>query len=180
MTDTVLLDTAAIDARLDALAAEILAHPRGNDRLALIGIVTRGETLALRLRPRLERALERPIDFGILDISLYRDDRFRSLKKPLVRGTQITFDIEDARIVLIDDVCYTGRTVRAAIDHIIDFGRPKAIELAVLVDRGHRELPIMPTYAGLTVATKQTDRVQVRLTESDGADEVILTNGTSQ
>src|SRR5438270_1047271 len=170
----VVLDADRISRTLTRIAHEILERNRGVDELALVGIRTRGVPIAKRLA-RAMRAINRHgVPTGALDITLYRDDLMRHAvgPQPLIRKTEIPFSIDDKRILLVDDVLYTGRTIRAALDALIDFGRPKAIQLVVLVDRGHRELPIKADYVGKNLPTALSQSVQVRLTEIDGHDEV--------
>ena len=146
-------------------------------RLAVIGIRTRGETLATRIVERLRRDLpDRPIEHGVLDITFYRDDLSRRRGAPLVRATEIDFDLDDAFVILIDDVLQTGRSVRAALDALHDFGRPKVVRLGVLIDRGERELPIAADMVGRRVPAPNTKRVQVRLKENDGEEGVFIIN----
>src|SRR3954454_11850725 len=161
---------------LTRIAHEIVERNRGTNDLALVGIRTRGVPLARRLARSLQEINHAEISTGALDITLYRDDLMRHPvgPQPLVRRTEIPFSIDDRRILLVDDVLYTGRTVRAALDALIDFGRPAAIQLIVLVDRGHRELPIKADYVGKNLPTASDESVQVRLQEADGQDEVVL------
>ncbi len=158
-----------IDKALDRLYKAAVADiPKGDDRIALVGIRTRGETLARRFVERL--AAERPdlhVDFGILDITFYRDDLSRRRGVPLVRATEIDFDLDDTWALLIDDVLQTGRSIRAALDALHDFGRPKVVRLAVLIDRGGRELPIAADYVGKSLRAPAGQRVQVKLKEND-------------
>jgi pyrimidine operon attenuation protein / uracil phosphoribosyltransferase len=161
------------------IAHEILERNRGVDELALVGIRTRGVPIARRLARIIhdvDPARGHEVPTGALDITLYRDDLMRHAvgPQPLVRKTEIPFSIDDKRILLVDDVLYTGRTIRAALDALIDFGRPKAIQLVVLVDRGHRELPIKADYVGKNLPTSLTQSVQVHLLEVDGRDEVEI------
>jgi pyrimidine operon attenuation protein/uracil phosphoribosyltransferase len=158
------------------IAHEILERNRGLDDLALVGIRTRGVPLARRLARALKDINGDDVPTGALDITLYRDDLMRQPvgPQPVLRRTEIPFSIDDRKILLVDDVLYTGRTIRAALDALIDFGRPRAIQLIVLVDRGHRELPIKPDYVGKNLPTSARQSVQVRLQEIDGADEVII------
>ncbi len=165
---------------LDRLASEIARSHNGNSSLVLVGIRTGGAFLALRLKERLDGLLGTEVPAGIIDINLYRDDWTRATTIPRVGKTDIPFSIDDKDVLLVDDVLYTGRTVRAALDALIDFGRPRRIELLVLVDRGHRELPICANFVGLTTETHKDDLVNVRLTESDDRDEVTLIKGYSQ
>ena len=161
---------------LTRIAHEILERNRGVEELALIGIRTRGVPLAKRLAQTIRDIGKHEIATGALDISLYRDDLMRHAvgAQPVVRRTEIPFSIDDKRILLVDDVLYTGRTIRAALDALIEFGRPKAIQLVVLVDRGHRELPIKADYVGKNLPTSLSQSVQVRLNEIDGRDEVEI------
>ena len=149
---------------------------RGLDMLALVGIRSRGEHLARRLAASLKEITDRSVPTGALDITLYRDDLMRQPvgPQPLVRRTDIPFSIDDRVILLVDDVLYTGRTIRAALDALIDFGRPRAIQLIAFVDRGHRELPIKADYVGKNLPTSRRESVQVRLEEVDGHDEVVV------
>ena len=161
---------------LTRIAHEILERNRGLDELALVGIRTRGVPLARRLARSLREINGGDVPTGALDITLYRDDLMRQPvgPQPVVRRTEIAFSIDDRRILLVDDVLYTGRTIRAALDALIDFGRPRAIQLIVLVDRGHRELPIKADYVGKNLPTSAKQSVQVRLQEIDGSDEVVI------
>jgi pyrimidine operon attenuation protein/uracil phosphoribosyltransferase len=172
----VIMDADRMARSLTRIAHEILERNRGIDRLALVGIRTRGDALARRLARILEQIANAPIRTGALDITLYRDDLMRHPvgPQPLVRRTEIPFSIDDQKILLVDDVLYTGRTIRAALDALIDFGRPKEIQLIVLIDRGHRELPIKADYVGKNVPTSLKETVTVRLTETDGTDEVSV------
>ena len=164
------------------IAHEILEKDQGSEQLALIGIHTRGAHLAHRLALLMGQFAGREIAVGELDISLYRDDvaargslTVRSrLAQPEIKGTNLPFSIDDMTIVLVDDVLFTGRTIRAAIDALFDYGRPSRIQLAVLVDRGHRELPIRPDFVGKNLPTSQDERINVRLSEVDGEDEIVL------
>ena len=173
----VIMDADRMGRTLTRIAHEILERNRGTDRLAVVGIRTRGDVLAKRLAKVLEQITGGPIRTGALDITLYRDDLMRHAvgPQPVVRRTDIPFSIDDQKIMLVDDVLYTGRTIRAALDALIDFGRPKEIQLVVLVDRGHRELPIKADYVGKNVPTSLKESVHVRLSETDGADEVSVT-----
>ena len=172
----VVMDADRIDRTLTRIAHEIVERNRGVDELALIGVRTRGVPLARRLAHRLLDITREEVPTGALDITLYRDDLMRSPvgPQPVIRRTEIPFSIDDRKILLVDDVLYTGRTVRAALDALIDFGRPKVIQLVVLVDRGHRELPIKADYVGKNLPTSLRESVQVRLHETDGADEVLV------
>jgi len=170
------MDADRIGRTLTRIAHEILERNRGIEDLALIGIRTRGVPLARRLAEMLRDIQGHDVPTGTLDITLYRDDLMRTAVggQPVVRKTEIPFSIGDKRILLVDDVLYTGRTIRAALDALIEFGRPRAIQLVVLVDRGHRELPIKADYVGKNVPTSLTQSVQVHLTEIDGRDEVEI------
>ena len=161
---------------LTRIAHEVSERNRGGAELALVGIRTRGAPIARRIADRLLDILGETVPTGTLDITLYRDDLMRHAvgPQPVVRRTEIPFSIDDKKIVLVDDVLYTGRTIRAALDALIDFGRPRAIQLIVLVDRGHRELPIKADYVGKNLPTSTDQSVQVRLTEIDGVDEVVI------
>jgi pyrimidine operon attenuation protein/uracil phosphoribosyltransferase len=175
----VVLDADRIGRTLTRIAHEIVERNKGVEDLALVGVRTRGVTLARRLARLLRRITGCDVPTGALDITLYRDDLMRTPvgPQPLVRSTEIPFSIDDRKILLVDDVLYTGRTTRAALDALIDFGRPRAIQLIVLVDRGHRELPIKADYVGKSLPTAAGESVQVRLQETDGADEVVVEQG---
>ena len=172
----IIMDGDRLGRTLTRIAHEILERNRSTESLALVGIRTRGDVLAKRLAKVLEDTTSKPVRTGALDITLYRDDVMRHTvgPQPLVRRTEIPFSIDDQKILLVDDVLYTGRTIRAALDALIDFGRPKEIQLIVLVDRGHRELPIKADYVGKNVPTSLKETVTVRLAETDGADEVSV------
>ncbi|MGI6559046.1 MAG: bifunctional pyr operon transcriptional regulator/uracil phosphoribosyltransferase PyrR [Limnochordia bacterium] len=170
-----IMDEEGVRRSLRRIAHEILERNRGVENLALVGIRTRGAPLAERLARNIQEIEGKPVLVGILDITLYRDDLSLVAPQPLVRKTEIPFDVTDRRLVLVDDVLYTGRTVRAALDALMDLGRPKSIQLAVLVDRGHRELPIRADYVGKNVPTAQRENVQVLLREVDGEDKVLIT-----
>jgi pyrimidine operon attenuation protein/uracil phosphoribosyltransferase len=179
MPDTksaVVMDADRISRTLTRIAHEIVERNKGVEDLALVGVRTRGVHIARRLARTLREITKTDIPTGALDITLYRDDlmRFAVGPQPVVRRTEIPFSIDDKKILLVDDVLYTGRTIRAALDALIDFGRPKAIQLIVLVDRGHRELPIKADYVGKNLPTNPEESVRVRLQETDGQDEVVL------
>ena len=161
---------------LTRIAHEILERNRGVEELALVGIRTRGVPLANRLARAIHEINGHEIPTGALDITLYRDDLMRTAvgAQPVIRKTEIPFSIDNKSILLVDDVLYTGRTIRAALDALIEFGRPRVIQLVVLVDRGHRELPIKADYVGKNLPTSQTQSVQVHLMEVDGRDEVEI------
>lgn len=168
------MDAQAIARSLVRIAHEILERNRGTGDLAIIGIRTRGDILARRLAAAIERIEGDDVPVGSLDITLYRDDRADRNADPTVAKPEIPFPVTGWRVVLFDDVLFTGRTVRAALDALVDLGRPASIQLAVLVDRGHRELPIRPDYVGKNLPTSTRERVAVRLNETDGADEVVI------
>ena len=170
------MDADRMSRTLTRIAHEILERNRGLEELALVGIRTRGVVIARRLAHALQQITNEPVRTGALDITLYRDDLMRHAvgPQPLVRRTEIPFSIDDQKIVLVDDVLYTGRTIRAALDALIDFGRPKEIQLIVLVDRGHRELPIKADYVGKNIPTSLSENVQVHLLEIDGRDEIEI------
>ena len=172
----VVMDADRMSRALTRIAHEILERNRGVDDVALVGIRTRGVPLARRLARSLKEINGDDVPTGALDITLYRDDLMRQPvgPQPVVRRTEIPFSIDDRKILLVDDVLYTGRTIRAALDALIDFGRPRLIQLVVLVDRGHRELPIKADYVGKNFPTSLKQSIQVRLLEIDGADEVVL------
>ena len=172
----VVMDADRMARTLTRIAHEILERNRAVDELALVGIRTRGVPLARRLKGIIAGINQHEVPTGALDITLYRDDLMRHAvgAQPLVRSTEIPFSIDDKRILLVDDVLYTGRTIRAALDALIEFGRPKAIQLVVLVDRGHRELPIKADYVGKNLPTSPAESVQVHLAETDGRDEVEI------
>jgi pyrimidine operon attenuation protein/uracil phosphoribosyltransferase len=169
-----ILDASAISRVLTRVAHEILERNKNLDGLSLVGIRTRGVPLATRLAAALARVVGEQPPTGILDINLYRDDLSRIADHPILRSTEIPFEVDGSKIVLVDDVLFTGRTIRAALDGLMDLGRPDWVQLAVLVDRGHREVPIRADYVGKNVPTSHTEQVEVRLKEIDGADEVLL------
>jgi pyrimidine operon attenuation protein/uracil phosphoribosyltransferase len=172
----VVMDADRISRALTRIAHEIVERNRGVENVALVGVRSRGVPLARRIARSLQQITGDEVATGALDITLYRDDLMRHQvgPQPLVRRTEIPFSIDDRTIILVDDVLYTGRTTRAALDALIDFGRPKAIQLVALVDRGHRELPIKADYVGKNIPTSQRESVQVRLQETDGSDEVVI------
>jgi len=170
----VLMDKRAVDMALDEMAKGVLALKPDVSRLALVGIRTRGINLAERLKSRLDNLCGGDVPIGALDITLYRDDLSTLAAQPLVGETRLPFDVGGKEVVLVDDVLYTGRTVRAALDAIVSYGRPQRIILAVLVDRGNREYPIQPDIAALRIATTHNQNVQVRLDELDGEEYVLL------
>lgn len=185
-----ILNKESIDKALKRMAYEIIENTtlrqaqggipslsrnaKATDDTVLIGIKNRGAYIAEKLADHIGAISGKRPPVGALDITLYRDDLTQAFEQPVVHATEITFDIENKRIVLVDDVLFTGRTIRCALDALIDFGRPKLIQLAVLVDRGHRELPIRADYVGKNIPTAINEVVEVRLSESDGKDEVVL------
>src|SRR5688572_31812671 len=168
------MDEVAIDRALTRIAHEILERNKGCQELVLIGIRTRGISLARRLATKLHAIEGEHVPLGVIDVTLYRDDLRRRPDHPKVERTDIPFPLTDKRVILVDDVLFTGRTIRAALDGLMDFGRPQSIQLAVLVDRGHRELPIPADYVGRNLPTSRREQVQVRLAEADGVDEVVI------
>jgi pyrimidine operon attenuation protein/uracil phosphoribosyltransferase len=170
----VLVDSAGFARTITRLAHEIIERNRGTERLAFVGMQTRGVYLAQRLAKKVEEIEGTALPVGVLDTTMYRDDFRTALKQPEVRVTEIPFDLYNLNVVLVDDVLYTGRSVRAALDALMDLGRPQRIQLAVLVDRGHRELPIKPDFVGRNVPTSINEEVRVRMTEIDSEDAVLL------
>jgi pyrimidine operon attenuation protein / uracil phosphoribosyltransferase len=168
------MDADKIDRALTRIAHEILEHHRDVEDLVLVGIRTRGVPLAQRLQDKIKQVDAKDIPLGILDITLYRDDLTTIGPHAILKETKIHFPIDGRKIILVDDVLFTGRTIRAALDGLMDFGRPRSIQLAVLVDRGHRELPIRADYVGKNVPTGMDEMVQVLLREEDGRDEVLI------
>jgi pyrimidine operon attenuation protein/uracil phosphoribosyltransferase len=169
-----LLDAGEMRRALTRIAHEVLERNKGAGRVVLVGIAARGDDLASRLASEIERIEGLGVPVGALDITFYRDDIGLRAEAPEVHETRIDFDITGTTVVLVDDVLFTGRTIRAAMDALVDFGRPQAIQLAVLVDRGHRELPIRADYVGKNVPTRKDEEVQVRLAETDGEDAVVV------
>jgi len=169
-----LMDEKAIARTLRRMASEIVERNEGTDDLCFVGIRTRGVVLANRLQELVRQKEDVLLPLGVVDITLYRDDAIHGLPDPEVGPTRLDFSIRDKKVVLVDDVLYTGRTVRAALDELMDFGRPKKVELAVLVDRGWRELPIQADYVGISLDTKLDQRVRVLLTDPDGREEVVV------
>lgn len=169
-----ILDAEGIKRSLQRIAHEIIERNQGAENLAVVGIKTRGDVLAKRIAKKIAEIEKVKIPVGALDITLYRDDLTEVGEQPVIHSTEIDFDITAKKIILVDDVLYTGRTVRCALDELIDFGRPANIQLAVLIDRGHRELPIRPDYVGKNVPTSKDEIVEVMLKETDGKEEVIM------
>ena len=183
MTETLvrkarILDDERVHRMIDRMAHEIAERQGDLQNLAFIGIRTRGVPLANRLATRLSDLAKKTFPVGTLDITLYRDDLSMIAPQPLLKKTEIDFDLNGRTILLCDDVLYTGRTIRAAMDGIIDLGRPRAMRLAVLIDRGHRELPIEANYVGKSVPTAQRDLIQVLFEETDGSEEVWILEKT--
>ena len=170
----VVMDAEGIDRSLTRIASEILEKNKGGEELVLVGIRTGGVFLAERLKRKISGIEGKEIPFGILDITLYRDDLSTSHRKPRLGKTDIPFSLDGKKVILVDDVLFTGRTIRAAMDALIDFGRPKLIQLAVLIDRGHRELPIRADFVGKNLPSSLWQAVSVNLTEKDGKDEVVI------
>ena len=172
----IVMDADRVSRSLTRIAHEIVERNRGVDQLALVGVRTRGVPIARRLALLLLTITGREVPNGALDITLYRDDLMRHAvgPQPIVRRTEIPFSIDDRHIILVDDVLFTGRTIRAALDALIDFGRPRTIQLVVLVDRGHRELPIKADYVGKNLPTSLAETIRVRLSEIDEIDEVSI------
>ena len=174
MKKKVLIDSKEINRKILRIVHEIIEKNSGVNDVAVIGIKTRGEYIGKRINDKLKKIEKKDVPFGTLDITLYRDDLRNNLNLPKLKGTDINFDIDKLKIILVDDVLYTGRTIRAAIDAIMDFGRPSKIQLAVLIDRGLRELPIQPDFVGLDIETTYKEKIEVRLKEHDKKDEVVL------
>ena len=170
----VIMDEGAMERALVRITHEILERNQGVKELALVGIRTGGVYLADRIRDKIEQVEGVQIPSGIIDITLYRDDFAIGLPRPLVGKTEIPFPLKDKKVILVDDVLFTGRTVRAAMDALIDFGRPKFIQLAVLIDRGHRELPIQADYVGKKILTTPQEEVTVTFREFEGQDRVVV------
>jgi pyrimidine operon attenuation protein/uracil phosphoribosyltransferase len=169
-----IIDEVGLRRTVTRLAHEILERNRGAENLVIVGVRTRGVYLAQRIIHAIEKIEGKRLPLGILDITMYRDDFRQRLKQPVVQQTDIPFDIYDKDVILVDDVLYTGRTTRAALEALMSFGRPARIQLAVLVDRGHRELPIKPDYVGKNIPTSIGEEVQVKMQEIDGEDSVLL------
>lgn len=169
-----IMDSESMHRALRRMAHEIIETNKDTEDLALIGIRRRGVPLAKRLAALIEEIEGRPVPVGILDITLYRDDLTLLAQQPVIHKTEVPFSIDSRKLVLVDDVLYTGRTVRAALDALIDLGRPQTIHLAVLIDRGHRELPIHADYTGRKVPTSKEEIISVKLLEVDGVDKTVI------
>ncbi len=170
----VIIDEKGLKRTITRLSHEIIERNRGIEKIAIVGLRTRGVYLAERIIQEIERIEGSKTPLGILDITMYRDDFRQRLKQPLLQQTDIPFNIDEKNIILIDDVLYTGRTTRAALDALMSFGRPAQIQLAILVDRGHRELPIKPDYVGKNIPTSIGEEIQVKMKEIDNEDCVLL------
>ena len=171
---TKVVDTEGLDRILTRISHEILEKNKGSEDLVLMGMRTRGEFLARRIQNKLKNIDGAELPLGVLDVTLYRDDFRMRIKQPEVSVSNITFDINEKQIVLVDDVLYTGRTVRSAMNAIMDLGRPASIQLCILVDRGHRELPIRADYVGKNIPTSLNEEIKVRMTEIDEEDAIYL------
>lgn len=174
MQKAIIMDEKAITRAITRISHEIIERNKGIENVVLIGIKTRGIPVAQRIAEKIEAIEGQKVKTGEMDITLYRDDLSQKQIDPVVNGTQIGFDITDKTVVLVDDVLYTGRTVRSALNALMDAGRPKAIQLAVLVDRGHRELPIRADYVGKNVPTSKTEIISVKLSECDVENSVSI------
>ncbi len=169
-----IIDEKSLERTLTRLAHEIIERNKGVESIAIVGIKTRGEFIAKRLANIIGEIERKEIKVGLLDITLYRDDLRTLHEQPVLKGTEISFDVTDKNIILVDDVLFTGRTVRAALDELVDLGRPATIQLAVLIDRGHRQLPIKADFVGKNVPTSLDEQIKVMLKEVDGEDSVII------
>lgn len=175
-----IMDAAGIERTITRLAHEILERNKGAANIVIVGIRTRGEFLAKRIAKKIEEVEGVSLPIGFLDITLYRDDLLGKLEQPHMKGTDILFDVTNRDVILVDDVLYTGRTIRAALDGLMDIGRPRTIQLAVLIDRGHRQLPIKADYVGKNVPTSSAESIRVHVTEVDGEDAVLLMHPDKQ
>jgi pyrimidine operon attenuation protein/uracil phosphoribosyltransferase len=173
------MDAKGVDRALARITHEILERNGGTENLAFVGIRSRGVDLATRMVAKTREIEGAEVPLGIIDITLYRDDLSRSAEQPELKETDIRFPIDDRAVVLVDDVLYTGRTIRAALDALMDFGRPRSVQLAVLIDRGHRELPIRADYVGKNIPTSPTEKVEVLIEERDGRDAVVVVESTA-
>ena len=176
---TIIADEQKLNEAVVKITEQILNNAVDTKKIALIGIVTRGEILARRICRMLEEKGV-TIEFGIMDITLYRDDFARKMHKAIVKGSSINFSLDEKHVILVDDVIFTGRTARSAINQIFDFGRPKLLEIAVLVDRGLREVPIMSNYTGFNIKTEGSQKVFVRLVETDNEDSIYIQDDLPQ
>ena len=176
----VILNEKKINRALTRIAHEILEQNPDAKSLVVIGIITRGAYLAKRIAAIIGDLEGVEVPVGLMDIGLYRDDVHSKLDQPVVERTEILFDVVNRHVILVDDVLFTGRTVRAALDQIVDFGRPKTIQLAVLIDRGHRELPIKADYVGVNIPTAKEDQVILHINEKDNVDEVLIQKGSKK
>ena len=170
----VLMDDAAVERAIIRISHEIIEHNKGLDGIALIGIQRRGVSIAKKIRDYLESIENVKVPMGILDITFYRDDLSMLAAHPVVNGTHIPFDVNGTKIILVDDVLYTGRTIRSAIENIFDMGRPSCIQLVELIDRGHRQLPFKADYVGKNVPTSEREQVDVQFEDVDGVTQVLL------
>jgi pyrimidine operon attenuation protein / uracil phosphoribosyltransferase len=175
-----IMDAAGVERSITRLSHEILEKNRGAESIVIVGIRTRGEYIARRIARTIEQVEQTTVKIGSLDITLYRDDLQGKLEQPQLKGTDIIFDINGKNVILIDDVLYTGRTIRAALDELVDLGRPKSIQLAVLVDRGHRQFPIRADFVGKNVPTSAEESIRVHVKEVDGEDAVLLMHPEEQ
>lgn len=168
------MDEKKIKRALSRIAHEILEHNSDTESLVIIGVITRGAVLAKRIAKIIEELEGVKVPVGLMDIGLYRDDIHSSLDQPIVERTDILFDVVDKNVILVDDVLFTGRTIRAALNQIVDFGRPRTIQLAVLIDRGYREYPIKADYVGANIPTSRDDKVVLSVSEKEGSDSVTI------
>ena len=175
-----LVDSETFARLISRISYEIVERNRSMQHLAIVGIRTCGEHIARRIHAKIEQIEKTTVNFGVIDITLYRDDLSHQASQPTVKGTQLPFSVSGTKIILVDDVLFTGRTVRSALDAIIDFGRPSCVELAVLVDRGHRELPIRADYVGKNIPTSKTDFVRVCMTECNDASDGVFLSGKGE
>jgi pyrimidine operon attenuation protein/uracil phosphoribosyltransferase len=175
-----IMDKEAVEKALVRIAHEILEKNKETKNLAIVGIRNRGEYLAYRIADNIKKISKHAVPLGILDITLYRDDLTEIAEQPVLKETIIDFDITGKKVVLVDDVLFTGRTIRCAMDQLVDFGRPAVIQLAVLIDRGHRELPIKADYVGKNVPTSANEVIEVRIKEADKIDEVVIYEKTGR
>lgn len=173
-----IMNAKKIERAVTRMTHEILERNPDGNSLVIIGVLTRGAHLARRIAERIKQLEKIEVPVGLMDIALYRDDVHSKLDQPIVQQTDILFDVADRNVILVDDVLFTGRTVRAALAHMVDFGRPRTIQLAVLVDRGHRELPIKADFVGVNVPTAKKDQVVLHVSEVDGEDRVFIVRGT--